>query len=296
MKRQNADLLCTTTLIAAKGVIPAKAGIQKDTRFRVKPGMTNRKGPISSCIIKEKKVKSILSKSGIPGVDYCINPYVGCSHGCRYCYATFMKRFTGHTEPWGSFVDVKTNAPEVLQRQIKKAARGHILISSVTDPYQPIEEKYKLTRRCLEVLLPYQSSVDILTKSTLVLRDLDLLKRFKEVEVGITITTDDDEIRKIFEPHASPIPARIQALKTLFETGLKTYVFIGPLLPMNPEALSEKLNPYVHSVLIDRMNYATKTRKIYTSKKLNQWLDYDFVDEMIERLQMGFAGKDLCIC
>jgi DNA repair photolyase len=247
-------------------------------------------------VIQEKRVKSILSKSGIPGVDYCVNPYVGCSHGCRYCYATFMKRFTGHTEPWGSFVDSKTNAPEVLHRQMKKASRGHVLISSVTDPYQPVEEKYKLTRRCLEVLLPHQFSVDILTKSPLVLRDLDLLKQFKELEVGITITTDDDEIRKIFEPHASPIEARIQALKTLSKAGLKTYAFIGPLLPMNPEGLPEKINPYVHSVLIDRMNYASKTRKIYTSRKLNQWLDYDFGDEMIERLQMGFAGKDLCVC
>jgi DNA repair photolyase len=247
-------------------------------------------------VIQEKRVKSILSKSGIPGVDYCINPYVGCSHGCRYCYATFMKRFTGHTEPWGSFLDVKTNAPEVLHRQMKKAARGHVLISSVTDPYQPVEEKYKLTRRCLEVLLPHQFSVDILTKSPLVLRDLDLLKQFKELEVGITITTDDDEIRRIFEPHAPPIEARIQALKTLAKAGLKTYAFIGPLLPMDPEALSEKINPHVHSVLIDRMNYASKTRKIYTSRKLNQWLDYDFVDEIIQRLEIGLAGKEINIC
>jgi DNA repair photolyase len=138
--------------------------------------------------------------------------------------------------------------------------------------------------------------VDILTKSPLVLRDLVLLNQFKEMEVGITITTDDDEIRKIFEPHVPPIEARIQALKILFEAGLKTYAFIGPLLPMDPEALSEKINPYVHSVLIDRMNYASKTRKIYTSRKLNQWLAYDFVDEMIERLEVGFAGKELCIC
>jgi len=247
-------------------------------------------------LIQEKRVKSILSKSAIPGVDYCINPYVGCYHGCRYCYATFMKRFTGHTEPWGSFVDVKTNAPEVLHRQMKKAPRGHALMSSVTDPYQPIEEKYRLTRRCLEVLLPHQSSVDILTKSPLVLRDLDLLKQFEEMEVGFTITTDNDEIRKIFEPHAPPIEARIQALKALFEGGLKTYAFIGPLLPMNPEALSSKIGPYVHSVLIDRMNYPSKTRKIYRLKKIDEWIDYDFVDEIIQRLEIGLAGKEVNIC
>ena len=246
--------------------------------------------------IQEKKVKSILSKSGIPGVDYCINPYVGCFHGCRYCYATFMKRFTGHTEPWGSFVDIKTNAPEVLHRQLRTAAAGHVLISSVTDPYQPMEEKYKLTRRCLEVLLPHQPSVNVLTKSPLILRDLDLLKQFKAITVGFTVGTDNDEIRRVFEPYAPPVEARIQALKTLFEAGLKTYVFIGPLLPMDPEALSDKMNPYVHSLLIDRMNYLSKTRKIYRLEKLDQWLDYDFVDEIIQRLEIGFAGKEVCIC
>lgn len=246
--------------------------------------------------VQEKKVKSILSKSGIPGVDYCVNPYVGCSHGCRYCYATFMKRFTGHREPWGSFVDVKINAAEVLSRQMKTAKSGHVMISSVTDPYQSLEEKYRLTRQCLEVLLPHQFSIGILTKSPLVLRDLDLLKRFKEAEVGFTITTDDEETKKIFEPHAPPIEARVLALKTLYEQGIKTYAFIGPALPLNPEALSEKIRPYVHYVYIDRMNYASKTRRIYRLKKLQEWLDYDLVDEIIQRLEMGFAGKDVYIC
>ena len=246
--------------------------------------------------VQEKKVRSILSKSGIPGVDYCLNPYVGCAHGCRYCYATFMKRFTGHTEPWGSFLDVKINAPEVLHRQVKKAAKGHILISSVTDPYQPAESKYFLTRQCLEVMIPRQFSVGILTKSPLVLRDMDLFKKFQEIEVGITVTTDSDDIRKTFEPHAPPIDARIQALKILFENGIRTYAFIGPLLPMNPEALSEKIKPYVHSVLIDRMNYASKTRKIYTLKKWNQWLEDDFAEEMIQRLELGLAGKEVSVC
>ncbi|MBI5181776.1 MAG: radical SAM protein, partial [Nitrospirae bacterium] len=92
-------------------------------------------------IIKEIKVKSLLSKSGIPGADYCINPYVGCFHCCRYCYATFMKRFTGHAEPWGSFVDVKINAPEVLEKQLKRAEKGNVIISSVTDAYQPKEAR-----------------------------------------------------------------------------------------------------------------------------------------------------------
>ncbi len=247
-------------------------------------------------VIKNKIVKSILSKSGIPGIDYCVNPYVGCSHGCRYCYATFMKRFTGHSEPWGTFVDVKKNAPEVLRRQIGKVAGGHVMISSVTDPYQAVENSYRLTRQCLEVLVSHAGSVGILTKSPLVLRDLDVLQKLKEVEVGFTITTDDEDMRGIFEPYAPRIHSRLHALKTLHENGIPTYVFIGPVLPMDPEALSNKIRPYADSILIDRMNYVSKTRKIYLSRKLDEWLDYDFVDEVIERLRIGLAGKEVNIC
>ena len=106
--------------------------------------------------VNEINARTILSKSGIPGMDYCINPYVGCAHACKYCYATFMKRFTGHIEPWGSFVDVKINAAELLRRQLKRSKRGRVMLSSVTDPYQPVEEKYRLTRKCLEVLALYK--------------------------------------------------------------------------------------------------------------------------------------------
>ncbi len=258
--------------------------------------MISKDGRILDMVIKEKKTRSILSKSGISGIDYCINPYTGCSHGCKYCYATFMKRFTGHGEPWGCFVDVKINAAEILHRQIKNAAHGNIMISSVTDPYQPVENRYELTRQCLEVLLAHPFPVSILTKSSLVLRDMDLIKRFKEMEVGITITTDDDKIREIFEPNAPPIEARIHALKKLSESGVRTYAFIGPLLPLNPDDLVKGIGPYIQSVLIDRMNYSSKTRKIYEQNKWQQWLEYDFVDEIIRRLEKGFAGKEFSTC
>ncbi len=246
--------------------------------------------------IQEIKAKSILTRSGIPGVDYCINPYVGCFHGCRYCYATFMKRFTGHTEAWGSFVDVKVNSPEVLQRQLQRKARGRVMISSVTDAYQPIEAKYKLTRKCLEVLLEHQFPVDILTKSPLVLRDLDLIKEFKDIEVGVTVTTNDEKIRKVFEPKAPSITARINTLKKLHNNGINTYAFIGPVLPMNPEALLEKINPHVDSIIIDRMNYTSKTLKIYKRMNLNKWLEDGFIENIIQRLENGFAGKPVSIC
>jgi DNA repair photolyase len=246
--------------------------------------------------LQKIKVKSILSKSGIPGADYCINPYVGCSHGCTYCYATFMKRFTGHTEPWGTFVDVKIITTEVLHKQLLKAVKGKVMISSVTDAYQPIEARYKSTRQCLEVLLKHQFPVDILTKSPLVLRDTNLFRKFKNIDVGITITTNNERIRKVFEPNAPPISARINALKTLHSHGIKTYTFIGPVLPMNPEELTEKIHPYTSSVLIDRMNYISKTSKIYKHMNLNRWLDKDFIDTIIDKLKRGFSCKDVRVC
>ena len=182
-------------------------------------------------IVKEIECKSVLTKSGIEGVDYAINPYVGCAHGCVYCYASFMKRFTGHKEEWGAFVDVKVNAAEVLARQMKRAKRGNIVSSTVTDPYQPLEERYEITRACLEVLTDYDFPVSILTKSDLVLRDLDLFHRLKDVEVGCTITALDDEVQRIFEPRSSPTSARLAALAELPGAGVKTWAFCGPLLP-----------------------------------------------------------------
>src|SRR5512136_3130269 len=102
--------------------------------------------------VREIFSKTILTRTAISGFDYCVNPYVGCEHGCRYCYASFMKRFTGHLEPWGEFVDAKVNAPEVLRRQLRRARRGDVLLGTVTDPYQPSEKRYLVTRRCLEAL------------------------------------------------------------------------------------------------------------------------------------------------
>jgi DNA repair photolyase len=247
-------------------------------------------------VIKEMKARTVLSKSGIEGVDYCLNPYIGCFHGCSYCYATFMKRFSGHTEEWGSFVDAKINAPEVLRKQLKRAKKGNVMISSVTDAYQPVESRYKITRQCLEVLLEYQYPVSILTKAPLVLRDIDLLKQFNDIEVGITVTTDDDRIRRLFAPQAPPISARIRTLKKLQESGIETYAFIGPVLPMDPERLAEKVRPYVNRVLIDRMNYLSKTRRIYKAKKMTGWLDSDFTFTIVERLKKALDKESITIC
>lgn len=212
-------------------------------------------------IVREIECRSLLTKSGIGGVDYALNPYVGCGHACVYCYATFMKRFTGHTEPWGTFVDVKVNAAEVLGKQLRRARPGNINLGTVTDAYQPLEAEYGISRACLEALAGWEQPVTILTKSALVLRDLDLIKRLQDVEVAFTITTLDDEVRQRFEPGASPIPARLEALGALAGAGIRTWAFCGPLLPFlsdgeaQVEALFAALKQVgVGSVLVDSLN------------------------------------------
>lgn len=249
-----------------------------------------------SLINKETEVRSVLSKSGIPGVTYCINPYTGCSHACRYCYATFMKRFSGHTEPWGSFVDVKTNAPEVLRRQLKRAEKGEIIISSVTDPYQPAEAEYRITRKCLEVIGLYQFPVSILTKSPLVIRDLDIILQLHDCDAGITITTDNDSVRKVFEPKAPSIDQRLDALRRLHQAGISTYVFIGPVLPMKPEALAEKIAPYAGRIIIDRMNYVSKTYGLFKRHGWLKWLDDQYISEVVLRLQNETRCNNIEVC
>jgi len=177
--------------------------------------------------IKKVTCKTILSKSGLRDSKYSVNPYKGCSNACVYCYAPYILR---EGRKWGEFVDVKTNAPEVLEKELKKVSSGTIFLSSVTDCYQPLERKYEITRRILEKLKGTKLSVSILTKSSLVLRDLDLLRQM-DCEVGLTITTLNDSIRKIFEPNASPIEERLNALRQLKDAGIRTYIFFGPMLP-----------------------------------------------------------------
>jgi DNA repair photolyase len=234
-------------------------------------------------VVKEIQAKSILNKSQI--FDYCVNPYTGCQVSCRYCYAAlFMRRYSGHKEPWGEFVDVKVNAPEVLRKQLQRAKRGKVWISSVCDPYQPLEAKYELTRRCLKELLEKQFPVNIQTKSKLVLRDLDLLKDFKEVEVGFTITTNDEKIARSFEPGAASVAERINALETLHTSGIRTFAFIGPLLPGEPEKLVADLAGLVDKVFIDRMNYLNQIKAFYRQLNLEWATEDEFFQEYKARL------------
>ena len=240
-------------------------------------------------IVREIFSKAVLSKSQI--YDYAVNPYVGCSHSCRYCYAAFMRRFTGHKEKWGEFLDVKINAPELLAREVKRKRMGRVWVSGVCDPYQAVEKKYKITGRCLEILLEHQWPVTIQTKSSLVLRDIELLEKFKDIEVGFSIGTVDEKIRKLFEPGASPIKERIHALDVLHSKEIQTFAMIAPLLP-GSDGLLEELAGKVDRILIDRLNYFYANR-IYTENHL-EWAKEDpFFIQNAEELKDGFERKGI---
>lgn len=235
-------------------------------------------------IVKEIEAKTILSKSRI--YDYALNAYVGCQHNCIYCYARFMKRFTGHREQWGEFVDVKINAAELLTREVRKKKKGTVWISGVCDAYQYVEQKYMLTRRCLEILIENGWPLTIQTKSPLLLRDIGILKRSADAEVSFTITTADDKVRRIFEPGAPPIEKRIEALGVLHAEGIKTVVMVAPMLP-GADRLVDMLKGKVDHALIDRYNYHYADRA-YKKHGMEWAMDEKFFQDKGEELKTAF--------
>jgi len=238
--------------------------------------------------------RTALVRSKIPGVHYVINPYLGCGHGCRYCYAVFMRRSSRHhsQDPWGSFVEVKVNLAEVLRVELlKKKKRGRAFLSSVCDPYQPVELNYRLTRQCLEILRECGWGISILTRSPLVCRDLDLLTAAPEVSVGLSIPTDDDRVRKILEPNSPPIGARLAALKKLQGAGLAPWVFIAPLLPLNPARLHELLAPYVSRVMLDPLNYHSQVRELFHRQGWDYALTDAYAAETRAKLERLFGSQ-----
>lgn len=181
--------------------------------------------------INKIKVSHIINRSSIPDAEYEINPYIGCVYNCIYCYARYVQDDSGHAEPWGNFIDVKINAADLIDENSEKYKGSEIFIGSITDPYLPCEKEYRITRAILEKLVKLQPSLSIQTKSDMVMRDIDLLKKFKMSKVGMTITTLDDQVRAEIEDTAASVEHRINALKTIKSEGIDTYVFIGPLLP-----------------------------------------------------------------
>jgi DNA repair photolyase len=172
------------------------------------------------------EAKEIFTKTKLPGSDWVINQYVGCGHNCSYCYARFIGRWKGYGE-WGSWIEAKINAPKLVKGRY---VLGRVFMSSISDAYQPIEKELKLTRQVLQNM-DKRIKLSILTKSDLVLRDVDLLKQFKEVEVGFTLNTFEGRQKELFEPNSPSYKERIKALRGLKKNGIRTYAFVSPIIP-----------------------------------------------------------------
>lgn len=220
--------------------------------------------------IIEKESKSIISKSNLPASDFVINPYTGCTHNCIYCYAEFMKRFCKIQMEWGEFIVVKDfKMKKIPSNQYKNKT---ILISSVTDAYQPVEKKYEKMKEILPSFIQTDANIEILTKSSLVLRDLNLIKKINNIKVGISLNTLDDQFRKIIEPGASPISKRLDALSSIRNEGIKNYLFISPIFPeiTDIEQILQETNHFVDYYLCENLNL----RGSYKNKVLSMINEY----------------------
>ena len=224
-------------------------------------------------IEKEIVTKDLITKSNLPASDYVINPYVGCPHACKYCYARFMKRFTGHTEEWGSFIDIKRCDKPI---SVKKLYHKSVFISSVTDCYNSFEGKYQITRNILKQLTQADCLITISTKSDLILRDIDILKELKNLTVALSINTLDNDFQNDMD-NASSITQRIASLKELRKQGIYTVLFMSPIFPYITdfkkimEATEEFVCEYWFENLNLRGNYKQEILS-YISEKYPQHL------------------------
>jgi DNA repair photolyase len=227
-----------------------------------------------SIIEKEIEVKDYLTKSNLPASDYVINPYVGCPHVCKYCYANFMKRFTGHSEEWGTFIDIKRCSKPISKKKLKGKT---VFLASVTDCYNPYEEKYCITQSILKQLLDVECTVSISTKSSLILRDMDLLKQFKNISVAMSINTLDESFKNNMD-NASNIEARMNTLKILHENGIHTVLFMSPIFPAitDYKEIIENSRPFVDEYWFENLNlrgeYKARILR-YINEKYPQYAD-----------------------
>lgn len=228
--------------------------------------------------IEEIKVNDYLTKSNLPASDYVINPYVGCSHGCKYCYACFMKRFSGHKENWGDFIDIKKCNTKI---NLKKITGKNVFLSSVTDCYNEYEEKYCITRNILEQLVNSDCNLSISTKSKLILRDIELLKKIKNVTVSISINTLNEKFKNDMD-NASSIKNRLETLKKLHENGIYTVLFMSPIFPYITEwkEIIENSKEYVDEYWFENLNLRGSYKKDildYIKENYNE-LYFKYVD------------------
>ncbi len=225
--------------------------------------------------LSHTKAQAVLVKSNLPASDYVANPYSGCTHKCRYCYASFMKRFTGHSEDWGNFLDIKDYKSQKLPKNLSGKT---VLLSSVTDPYNPYEAKYHKSREVLELLADTDAKVEILSKSDLMIRDMDLLKRIENLSVGISLNTLDESFRRDMEPGAPSVERRLNALRALHGEGIRTYLFVSPIFPhiTDIHTLVEKAEGCVDAVCFENLNLRGSAKNDilgYIAARYPQYLD-----------------------
>ena len=249
--------------------------------------------------IKEIKCKTALSKSSLPGLDYSLNPYRGCQHNCIYCYVPNVLRI--QRSEWGNFVEARKNIPAVLSKELKNKKPGVVGISTVTDPYQPVEKQYRLTRYCLEKLLRHDFPVCIQTKSSLIQRDIDIIPRFSKAEVMITIATLNEKERQVLEPNSSPIKERLNVLKKYSDVGVKTSVFFGPIYPtIKKEDLPEIIDTFiengVNEIMLDKFNLKPgildSLEKIFPDHK-NLLKNYSYYKQIFDETQKICKQKNV---
>jgi DNA repair photolyase len=226
--------------------------------------------------------RTALSPSRLPGLRYSLNPYTGCEHGCLYCYSRSVFRDRQLAKDWGKFVRTKNNVSEVLARELKHKPKGTIGLSTVTDPYQPLESKTKLTRKCLEILSAHDFPVSIQTKSDLVLRDADLIKPGK-CDVGVTITTMNRELARKIEPMASSPDARAKVLEEFASRGVQTWIFLGPIIPEVNDS-KQSLEEIIEAA------EKTGSKILYDKLNLRPWV-LESVKPFIERERPGLAER-----
>jgi len=264
----------------------------------------NRKKKIGQTDIQYVQSSSILTeaKGFMEAYDYTLNPYSGCSFGCNYCYAAFFARSSDERENWGNWLKVKENALQLLMKWRKKPLVDKtIYISSVTDPYQPIEKQLELTRSILKELLNYHKPrLVIQTRSPYVTRDIDLLKQFEIAQVNMTVTTDSEEVRKAFEPLCPSNKSRLKAIQEVTEAGIQTCITMTPLLPIQDaknfteELLSTGVKKFiVQPFHAEKGKFVASTREIALEqmKKMN-WSNDKYL-EVVEtfRKELPWLGE-----
>lgn len=244
-------------------------------------------------IDEQKRVKDYLTKTKLETVDYVINPYVGCPNKCLYCYAAYMVGFSKHSEAWGEFLDVKQTRKRI---NIFKLKHKKLMIGTVTDPYNEYEEKYRITRKVMEQLVCAETHISVVTKSKLVLRDIDLFKKMKDVEIVISLSILDESLRKKLELNSSSVAERLETLKILRENNIRTVVFVAPIIPeitdfkriiettkgLTDEYWFDKLN-LRNSFKTNMFNFIEKEYPIYKTiynKKNSMY--FDEISEQIE--------------